>query len=187
MAARSPWSGRARTAPCLTWFEAVVTGGPGATKPVAEPTSTRSASSRSPASHDQSDIQGTLRGPGPICRADSPSAVESPALNCASLRRPVKASSSGSTVASAWPNSACVMTAVSSRPDYPMCVRGVTRSDRASEQRPLEPRAPGAPRARPTLALRPRQVAAAARRLARSPRTAGRVARGPFPRRPDLR
>jgi len=33
-------------------------------QPAAEPTSTRSASSRSTASHDQSDIQGTLRGPG---------------------------------------------------------------------------------------------------------------------------
>ena len=31
--------------------------------PVAEPTSTRSGSSRSPASHDQSDIKGTLRDP----------------------------------------------------------------------------------------------------------------------------
>jgi len=39
-------------------------GGLGVTKPVAEPTSTRSASSRSTASHDQSDIQGTLRGAG---------------------------------------------------------------------------------------------------------------------------
>src|SRR5580693_2178826 len=46
-----------RSVPCLTWFEAVVTGGPGVTKPAAEPTWTRSASSRSTASHDQSDIQ----------------------------------------------------------------------------------------------------------------------------------
>ena len=41
-----------------------MTGGPGVTKPAAEPTSTRSASSRSPASRDQSDIQGTLRALG---------------------------------------------------------------------------------------------------------------------------